>query len=242
MHLKETFDQWVCSAQDRYTDRQWLLSKWEVCDGVEWPKAKVEIMVRTIREALRPRQDDILADLGCGGGWIAELLRPSVREVVGLDFCRDMLNIASRAGRGPWVQGAIGELPFRENSFDRVLSYFVFLNFSDDDLVFSSIRDIYRVLKPGGTALIGQLPLMNMNAAYDAAKADYVDYCQRTMSLGPRNDNGSRVPLRSFSRERMAEFLGQQKIAFEFLSSFNPFYREGEPQTVTWRFDLLVFK
>jgi hypothetical protein len=31
-------------------------------------------------------------------------------------------------------------------------------------------------------------------------------------------------------------------LRHEIRPSFNPFYRPGEPETVRWRFDLVIFK
>ncbi|MBF0486130.1 MAG: class I SAM-dependent methyltransferase [Candidatus Omnitrophica bacterium] len=240
--LKQVFDQWLDEAGNRYADRQWLLSKWEVMEGIEWPQEKIDMMMRSIQEGLSLRKGNSLVDLGCGGGWILERLRGDVKEAVGLDFCADMLKVAKKFSQGSWVQGEIGRLPFKNNSFDRALSYFVFLNFTDDRFVESGILDIYRILKKGGVALIGQLPLKGSNARYDQAKAEYVEYCSRIMPLGKRNDEGTRAPLRSFDKDVLADFLKRHNIRHEFRLSFNPFYRPGAAEKVDWRFDLAVFK
>ncbi|NTV29004.1 MAG: class I SAM-dependent methyltransferase [Candidatus Omnitrophica bacterium] len=242
MQLKDFFDGWVQSAGGKYAGKQWMLSKWEVCDGIGWPPEKQEIMIRTIREGLRLEGMHSLADLGCGGGWIAESLRPYAGSVVGLDFCREMLDIARSTGPGPWLEGAIGRLPFRAESFDRVLSYFVFLNFTDDSFVESALLDMLRVTGRGGVVLIGQLPDASGSKEYDQAKAEYWQYCKASMPMGARNDDGSRAPLRVFDRRQIQLMLSRNKIRYEFRPSFNPFYRPGEECTVPWRFDLVLFK
>lgn len=242
MQLKEFFDGWLQVAGGKYDRRQWMLSKWEVCEGIEWPEEKIEVMVRTISDGLCLKSTHLLADLGCGGGWIAERLRPKVRAVVGLDFCRDMLDIARHSGHGSWLQGAIGRLPFRAESFDRVLSYFVFLNFMDDAFVETALLDIFRITKHGGMALIGQLPDAKGSADYDHAKNEYFDYCRTQMHMGARNDEGTRAPLRIFDKEKIRDFLIEHHIRHDFRPSFNPFYRPGVERTVPWRFDLIMYK
>jgi ubiquinone/menaquinone biosynthesis C-methylase UbiE len=242
MELKDYFDNWMHTAAGKYDRKQWLLSKWEVCDGIEWPKEKVAVMVQTIVDGARLDRKHVVADLGCGGGWIADRLRRQVRAVIGLDFCWDVLSVARSRGVGPWVQGAIGQLPLKTESLDRAISYFVFLNFSDDRFVECALLDIMRVLKIGGVALIGQMPDADGSADYEREKASYYQYCKAVMKVGDRNDEESRAVLRLFDRGRLKTFLNARGIRHEFRPSFNPFYRPGAQGTVPWRFDLLLFK
>lgn len=242
MSLKDFFDDWTSATKGSYAQRQWLLSKWEVFDGIEWSQDKIGVMLGTILDALKPEKQHLFLDLGCGGGWITRRLAKQVRQAVGLDFCADMLSVAAAASAGDWVQGDIGRLPVKTSSVDRVLSYFVFLNFLDDSFVEQALLEIHRVLAPGGVALIGQMPDAAGSLLYDRSKKEYMDYCSGQMRLGKRNDQDSRAPLRTFDRKSLVRFLTGKGIACEIRPAFNPFYRQGAPVTVEWRFDLLLFK
>lgn len=241
--LKDLFESWGKAAKKDYVDQQWLLSKWEVVEGVIWPGEKIDLMVSTINNGLELKSSDLLADLGCGGGWILKRLKPSVRDVVGLDFSLSMLNKAkSFYPSGNFVCGEIGKLPFKDQSVEKALSYFVFLNFMDDRFVEQAMRDVFRVIKKGGRALIGQLPDKTMSSVYDRERDTYWTYCRRTFQLGESHRDICRAPQKLFDKQKLEKFLDNEKINYEFRPSFNPFYRKGEAKTIDWRFDLVMKK
>ncbi len=136
INLKELFESWGQVAQSDYVQQQWLLSKWEVVEGIVWPNEKIQMMTQTIVDGLMLAKEDCVVDLGCGGGWILKQLQPHVGKIVGLDFSEAMLiNARQFCPSETFVCGEIGRLPFKKQSFDCALSYFVFLNFLDDDFV-----------------------------------------------------------------------------------------------------------
>lgn len=244
MDLKALFDGWGRSVKKDYAQRQWLLSKWETVEGIVWPDEKISRMLTHIEEGLQICPGDRLADLGCGGGWIAQgLARRRAGKIIALDFSRPMLENAKEAGvAAPLVCGAIGQLPFQTESVERALSYFVFLNFMDDGFVGRALLDVHRILKKGGRALIGQLPDKTRSADYDRAKAAYLEFCRKTFPLGKSNREIYQAPQKLFDQAWLQEFLYHQRVEYELRDSFNPFDRPGEPLTVKWRFDLILKK
>ena len=90
MKLKKIFDDWAESCCRDYSRRQWLLSKWEMFEAIEWSEEKKNILIQNILENLRLRPSENLLDLGCGGGWILQSLTPQVKKAVGLDFSWNM--------------------------------------------------------------------------------------------------------------------------------------------------------
>jgi demethylmenaquinone methyltransferase / 2-methoxy-6-polyprenyl-1,4-benzoquinol methylase len=96
-------------------------------------------------------------DVACGTGDLSfALAREGRAEVVGLDFCRPMLEIARRkaAGNGangagaiPFVEGDALRLPFADESFDAVTIAFGLRNLAG---VAEGLRELRRVLKSGG--------------------------------------------------------------------------------------------
>ncbi len=241
--LRKLFDSWGQTADSGYVDQQWLLSKWEVWEGIVWPPEKINVMVQSIADGLELKTSDTLADLGCGGGWILKQLQPRVKSIVGLDFSQSMLSKAVEfSPQQRFVCGEIGRLPFKDQSLDCALSYFVFLNFLDDDFVERALLDVLRVLKKGGQALIGQLPDKSRSLDYDRAKADYLAYCQKNFKLGKSHRAICQAPQKLFDTDLLKRFLDGQKIAYEFKKSFNPFFRPGVDPWVDWRFDLVLSK
>ena len=94
-------------------------------------------------------------DVACGTGDLAlELAGAGRAEIVGLDFCRPMLEIAARksgardAPRGvAYVEGDALSLPFADGTFDAATIAFGLRNLSS---VEGGLRELRRVLKPGG--------------------------------------------------------------------------------------------
>lgn len=94
--------------------------------------------------------DDVVLELGSGPGSFARLL--GARRTYCLDPNFRMLGVArGRLGDGRYrfVGGVAEGLPFRDGTFDCVYCSFSFRQFLDKGL---AIREIARVLRPGGEA------------------------------------------------------------------------------------------
>lgn len=96
-------------------------------------------------------------EIGCGTGNLALLVkrtRPQL-EVVGLDPDPKALARAGRKARRARLEleldhGFADELPYPDATFDRVLSSLMFHHL-DEDLRVPSLREVLRVLRPGGS-------------------------------------------------------------------------------------------
>jgi len=92
---------------------------------------------------------DIVLEIGSGPGGLARLLK--AREVVCLDPSGVMLRYARRqldGGKYRYASALAERLPFAPATFDKVLCSFSFRDFMDKHGAF---REVFRVLKPGGT-------------------------------------------------------------------------------------------
>jgi SAM-dependent methyltransferase len=94
---------------------------------------------------------DRVLDVGCGTGILARAAADRVAaeaHVIGLDINEGMLAVARRIRPGiDWRQGDAAALPFRDDSFDVVLSQFALMFFPDR---VTALREMWRVLKPEG--------------------------------------------------------------------------------------------
>ena len=95
-------------------------------------------------------------DLGCGTGTLAILAKQAQpeAEVTGLDADPDMLKVAkfkSAQLKTPvkFDVGFTSQLPYPDQSFDRVLSSIMIHHLKTPDKRLTA-REVYRVLKPGG--------------------------------------------------------------------------------------------
>jgi ubiquinone/menaquinone biosynthesis C-methylase UbiE len=103
---------------------------------------------------LRGRRARRIVDVGCGTGDLTARLRSELQAdlVAGCDFSAGMLEQAAARTRAVhWLQADAARLPFRDGSFDAIVSTEAFHWFPDPDL---ALREFNRVLAPGGRALV----------------------------------------------------------------------------------------
>jgi len=103
---------------------------------------------------LRGGSRDRVLDVGCGTGLLTSRIRRELEpeNVVGCDFSEGMLRQAAHGEPGlSWVRGDALRLPFRDGSFDALVSTEAFHWFPDPD---AALRDFFRVLGPKGRLLL----------------------------------------------------------------------------------------
>jgi SAM-dependent methyltransferase len=97
-------------------------------------------------------QNSLILDVGVGSGsnlrMLAEMEFP---HVIGLDPNPDVVRICQDKGFASVRQGSLCDLPFSSESFDLVLATDVIEHVQDD---VAALKEIYRVLRPGGYVLI----------------------------------------------------------------------------------------
>jgi SAM-dependent methyltransferase len=92
-------------------------------------------------------------DLACGNGRWLERFRPSY--YAGLDLNEAMLAEArSQYRHAQFVRGDMTTVPFNDGSFDGVISMFGAMGHLPAEGQERMIREIHRVLKPGGIAIL----------------------------------------------------------------------------------------
>jgi ubiquinone/menaquinone biosynthesis C-methylase UbiE len=114
-------------------------------------------------------------DLAAGSGRYSQLLRESRAEhVVALDFCRPMLAQVSDASR---VCGNMLQLPFRDESFDVVVSGLALGHAAD---VFSLMSEMARVLRKGGRLLYSDF---HPAASQNSMTRSFTDECGQSWTV-----------------------------------------------------------
>lgn len=92
-------------------------------------------------------------DVACGTGDLSlALSQAGQTKVIGLDFCRPMLEVAARKTENstqplPFIEGDALSLPFADATFDVVTIAFGLRNLAS---VEGGLCELYRVLKPSG--------------------------------------------------------------------------------------------
>jgi SAM-dependent methyltransferase len=112
------------------------------------------------------RTYDIL-DAGCGTGGTTEDLA-SFGKVTGVDVSEEALAFASSRGLRRLVRASVQALPFPDQSFDAATSFDVIYHRAVGD-VGSALRELHRVLRPSGIALVRAPAFDWLRGAHDVA-------------------------------------------------------------------------
>jgi len=98
----------------------------------------------------------IALDAACGAGHGTLFLAGSARCLIGVDVSHEALAFAARTPKPGVVFccGNLFRLPFQDKSFGAVLSFQVIEHFASPD---DFLRELSRVLRPGGTLLVATL-------------------------------------------------------------------------------------
>jgi demethylmenaquinone methyltransferase/2-methoxy-6-polyprenyl-1,4-benzoquinol methylase len=112
-----------------------------------WRRAVARTLEPSLTEGSR------VLDVACGTGDLSLVLaRAGSAQVVGLDFCRPMLEIARRKAEAdsrtlPFVEGDALRLPFADETFDAVTIAFGLRNLAG---VSDGLKELRRILRTGG--------------------------------------------------------------------------------------------
>ena len=108
-------------------------------------------------------EDGVLLDVCCGSGVVGNSFRGRVGKIVGLDLTPQMIEKA-KTRLDEVHQGNVYDIPFPENTFDAVCTREVLHLLPRPE---RPVAQVYRVLKPGGQFVVGQiLPYGEDDAAW----------------------------------------------------------------------------
>jgi SAM-dependent methyltransferase len=104
--------------------------------------------------------DAVILDVGCGGGGAVKILAQAAShgKVCGVDYAEDVLPTARQVnralvkrGRVEIKHGSVSDLPFPDDTFDLATAFETTMFWPSP---VEDLREVRRVLKPGGTLLI----------------------------------------------------------------------------------------
>lgn len=142
--MSKDWDQYVLEAED--------LAR---TDGFK--RLRDEIIGRA-----RPQPDDVVVDIGAGTGLLTLALAPHVAKVWAIDTSQAMIDyLSTKAASGHLdnVEAATAtavSLPLVDRSATLVVSNYCFHHLSDAEKE-RGISEVFRVLRPGGRAVIGDM-------------------------------------------------------------------------------------
>ena len=130
---------------------------------IKWVMREEVIKRRLVQQAnFQPHQR--ILDLGCGTGTLTLMVKETAvsAEVHALDGDPQVLQIARTKARQAglsiaWVEGLTYDLPYENESFERVISSLVIHHLSTADKL-RTFKESLRVLKPGAHGVVWAIP------------------------------------------------------------------------------------
>ena len=158
---------------------------------------------RVVTSRIRKWKPQRLLDVASGTGDLALEIQDACVdcEVIASDFCAEMLAHASSRGLEQTIVADALELPFSDAGFDVVTVAFGLRNMADYP---AALREMWRVLKPGGRLVILDFSLPN-----GILRKPYRCYLHHVLP-------------------RMAGWLTGQKDAYEYLGGSIETFPSGE--------------
>lgn len=114
-------------------------------------------------------RDPAVLDAGCGtGGMLVAFRDAGFRNVQGFDFSEAALHFCRERGLDNVRQGSITDIPFPDSAFDVAISCDVLndAGIPDDNI---ALRELFRVLRPGGRLFLNLPALRLLSSEHDRA-------------------------------------------------------------------------
>lgn len=114
-----------------------------------WGHAKFKLAFDFLFSFIDKKKEYSVLDLGSGGGLLLkELSRYPNFHLTGIDLTKELLEkVTSKRVNCKLVHGDIEDMPFKDQSFDIVIHNQTLHHFRSRE---KSLREIYRILRPGG--------------------------------------------------------------------------------------------
>jgi len=132
-----------------------------------WYRALHRLIFQALEAELPEWREKEIVDVGCGTGAILKQLG-NPEQNVGIDLAPEAISFCRQRGLNNVRQGDICALPFADASFDAAICSCVLYHQWVGD-VEGAVREMYRVLRPGGVLLINVPAFPLLHSAHDDA-------------------------------------------------------------------------
>jgi len=128
---------------------------WIAVIGEHGDFSREHVLDPAMQDLILARPPDHALDVGCGEGRFCRWLRSRDLRAIGIDPTERLIAEARlRDPTGDYRIAKAESLPFADASFDLVVSYLTLIDIRDFR---AALREMVRVLKPGGSLLIANL-------------------------------------------------------------------------------------
>lgn len=115
-----------------------------------------------------------ILEVGCASGFLALGLSKRVAAYCGVDIAKPALQVARRMklANATFRRANGTAIPVRDNMFDAAVCYDVVTNFPSAVHIMPILKEMLRVVKPGGKVLIGSIPDAEYREQYERRVAE----------------------------------------------------------------------
>jgi len=156
---------------------------------------------------INPKKDDKYLEIGFGSGIFINKYMSHVSKIAGIDYSEDMVKLASNinkklveSGKAEFKKGYASSLPWADNEFTVVATIEVFFFLDETE---KTLKEIFRVLKPGGRLII--------EMAFN--KDDGVDHKRHIKKMNLKLYSGEEM-------KKMLKKVGFNDIVIEYYKAF----------------------
>lgn len=132
-----------------------------------WYGALHRLIFQTLEAELPDWRQRKILDVGCGTGAILQRLGNPEKNV-GIDLAEEAVSFCRRRGLTNVQQGDVCALPFEDASFDALICSSVLYHQWVRDIA-GAVREMHRVLRPGGLLLLNVPAFRFLHSAHDVA-------------------------------------------------------------------------
>jgi SAM-dependent methyltransferase len=144
-----------------------------------WFRGFRRFVTPLIAQATRGRSHPRLLDAGCGTGVNLALAERFGRSF-GVELFWSGLQFARARGIPRIARGSVAQLPFPAASIDVVLSFDVLYCLQDDEEQ-AAIREMFRVLRPGGAVIVNVAALQMLKGDHSTLGGEVRRYTRRDL-------------------------------------------------------------
>jgi SAM-dependent methyltransferase len=140
-----------------------------------WYRERRAIIARELRRLGPPSR---AIELGASGGGNSMVLKEHGWDVLATEYVAAGVEIAKARGLNA-IQADARDLPVESESYDLLVAFDVLEHIEEDHL---AATEIFRVLRPGGTALIAVPCGIELWSAHDVASGHFRRYTRETLT------------------------------------------------------------